>query len=240
MYIPKSQIKRRQNMVLHFNVKGEARKAMVRAIEEETGISSHYMGMPTAAYEIGDYTVGKNGELSFPDSTDLAGSSAVIDACVMATGVSPEEWEQNGEEEEMSEQRGLAIQMPMMSGDEISRLEQLIASKESLIMKAVGTDSLAVGEKDGKLDFPWFREDAQPDEVKAYMDLVTALCRTAKDAKRITGKDKPVENEKYAFRCFLLRLGFIGDEFKASRKILLKNFSGSSAFKGGAKNEISE
>ena len=54
-------------MVLHFNVKGEARKAMVRAIEEETGISSHYMGMPTAAYEIGDYTVGKNGELSFPD-----------------------------------------------------------------------------------------------------------------------------------------------------------------------------
>lgn len=240
MYIPKSQIKRRQNMVLHFNVKGEARKAMVRAIEEETGISSHYMGMPTAAYEIGDYTVGKNGELSFPDNTDLAGSSAVIDACVMATGVSPEEWEQNGEEEEMSEQRGLAIQMPMMSGDEISRLEQLIASKESLIMKAVGTDSLAVGERDGKLDFPWFKEDAQPDEVKAYMDLVTALCRIAKDAKRITGKDKPVENEKYAFRCFLLRLGFIGDEFKASRKILLKNFSGSSAFKGGAKNEISE
>ena len=65
MYIPKSQIKRRQNMVLHFNVKGEARKAMVRAIEEETGISSHYMGMPTAAYEIGDYRVGRNGELEF-------------------------------------------------------------------------------------------------------------------------------------------------------------------------------
>ena len=223
-------------MILHFNVKGEARKAMVRAIEEETGLRSRYMGMPTAAYEIGDYTVGRNGELSFPDSTDLAGSSAVIDACVMATGVSPEEWEQN-----MEENRGLAIQMPMMSGDEISRLEQLIASKESLIRKAVGTDSLAVGEKDGKLDFAWFKEDAQSDEVKAYMDFVTALCRTAKDAKRITGKDKPVENEKYAFRCFLLRLGFIGDEFKASRKVLLKNFSGSSAFKnGGTNHEISE
>ena len=63
----------------------------------------------------------------------------------------------------------------------------------------------------------------------------------AKEAKRITAKDKPVENEKYAFRCFLLRLGFIGDEFKTSRKILLKNFTGSSAFKnGGASDEISE
>ena len=55
----------------------------------------------------------------------------------------------------------------------------------------------------------------------------------AKEAKRITGKDKPVENEKYAFRCFLLRLGFIGDDYKQSRKILLQNFSGSSAWKSG-------
>ena len=234
-YIRKPHTEGRIIMILHFNVKGEVRKAMVKAIQEETGIKPKYLGMPSAAYEIGDYTVGRNGELEFPDETDLEGSSAVIDACVMAAGVSPAEWKEN-----MEEQRGLAIQMPMMSGDEISRLEQLIASKESLIMKAVGTDSLAVGEKDGKLDFPWFREDADPDEVKAYMDLVTALCRQAKESKRITGKDRPVENEKYAFRCFLLRLGFIGDEFKTSRKVLLKNFSGSSAFKGGAGHEISE
>lgn len=45
------------------------------------------------------------------------------------------------------------------------------------------------------------------------------------------------DNEKYAFRCFLLRLGFIGDEYKADRKVLLKNLSGSSAFKDGAKKE---
>jgi hypothetical protein len=58
--------------------------------------------------------------------------------------------------------------MPVMTGDEISRLEQLIESKESLIKKAIGADSLAVGEKDGKLDFAWFKADAEPDEVKAY------------------------------------------------------------------------
>ena len=41
------------------------------------------------------------------------------------------------------------------------------------------------------------------------------------------------KNEKYAFRCFLLRLGFIGEEYKVERKILLKNLTGSSAFKNG-------
>ena len=53
----------------------------------------------------------------------------------------------------------------------------------------------------------------------------------AKNQKRITAKPREDENEKYAFRCFLLRLGFIGDEFKEDRKILLKNLDGSSAFK---------
>ena len=63
----------------------------------------------------------------------------------------------------------------------------------------------------------------------------------AKEAKRVNGIDHPVDNEKYAFRCFLLRLGFIGDEFKAARKILLRNLSGSSAFRdGGKSDEISE
>lgn len=94
-----------------------------------------------------------------------------------------------------------------------------------------------VGEVDGKLDFPWFRADSSPEEIKAYMDFVTALCKKAKEAKRITAKDKPVENEKYAFRCFLLRLGFIGDDYKSSRTLLLRNFTGSSAWKGGVPDE---
>lgn len=51
------------------------------------------------------------------------------------------------------------------------------------------------------------------------------------EQKRITAKVREVNNEKYAFRCFLLRLGFIGEEFKQSRKILLSNLDGSSAFK---------
>ena len=69
------------------------------------------------------------------------------------------------------------------------------------------------------------------------MHFISALCEMAKTQKRITAKGKSVDNEKYAFRCFLLRLGFIGDEYKAERKILLRNLTGSSAFKSGTKEE---
>ena len=72
------------------------------------------------------------------------------------------------------------------------------------------------------------------DSCEACTKLITAICQMAKEAKRVTVKEKEVENEKYAFRCFLLRLGFIGGEYKQIRKILMKNFTGSSAFKSEA------
>ncbi len=67
--------------------------------------------------------------------------------------------------------------------------------------------------------------------------FISVLCEMAKNATRVTATEKAVDNEKYAFRCFLLRLGFIGAEYKAERKILLKNLTGSSAFKSGARKE---
>ncbi|XBG77574.1 hypothetical protein V4S31_12060 [Enterococcus cecorum] len=91
-----------------------------------------------------------------------------------------------------------------------------------------------------RISFPWFGEGLDADEVKAYSHFIAALCEMSRNQKRINATEKAVDNEKYAFRCFLLRLGFIGNEYKTERKILLRNLSGSSAFKGGAKNEISE
>ena len=77
--------------------------------------------------------------------------------------------------------------------------------------------------------------------MKAYDTFICKLCELARTQKRITATEKTIDNEKYAFRCFLLRLGFIGAEYKAARKILLKNLSGSSAFRnGGTQHEISE
>ena len=77
----------------------------------------------------------------------------------------------------------------------------------------------------------------EPEEIQAYMNFIAALSAMAKEAKRVTTKEKEVESEKYAFRCFLLRLGFIGAESKAHRKILLSKLSGSAAFPTAAEAE---
>ena len=54
-------------MVILFNVDGEGRKAMVKAIENELGLKATYLGVPSCAYQIGDFKVGKLGELEFAD-----------------------------------------------------------------------------------------------------------------------------------------------------------------------------
>lgn len=91
------------------------------------------------------------------------------------------------------------------------------------------------------VSFPWFEgRDLDADEVKTYTHLIAALCDMARNQKRITAKEKITDNDKYAFRCFLLRLGFIGAEFKDERKILLRDLSGNSAFKSGARKEVAD
>lgn len=213
-------------MRINYNTSGKERKRLAETIAREIGVDAIYKKAPTFAYEMDYFHLDKDGVLTFDDKYGGDEVERVLDA-IAAADFEPAD-------DEDANRKGIAIQMPMMDGDSISRLEALIESKETLIKKAIGTDSLAVGERDGKLDFPWFKADASPDEVIAYTHFVTALCRTAKEAKRVIAKDKPVENEKYAFRCFLLKLGFIGDEFKESRKVLLGNFTGNSAWKSGA------
>ena len=137
---------------------------------------------------------------------------------------------------------GLTVAVPRdsLSDAAIENLQRIVDSKAALMKKALGTDSLTIEVTDEKVSFPWFIQ-MDGESAKAYTHLVSALCEMARNAKRVTATEKEVDNEKYAFRCFLLRLGFIGSEYKTERKILLKNLTGSSAFKnGGAEYEISE
>ena len=130
---------------------------------------------------------------------------------------------------------GLVIEMPRSSFTDtaLENLKRLVESKKSLISKALGCQDIDIDIVDEKVRFPWFEDGTDPDAVKAYTLFITALCEMAKTQKRVTAKEKDTDNDKYAFRCFLLRLGFIGDEYKAARKILLRNLSGSGAFKSG-------
>ena len=135
---------------------------------------------------------------------------------------------------------GLMVEIPL-DKVAVGNLTKLLDAKGGLIKKALGVDTLPIEIQEDRVAFPWFPELPDADSVKAYTHFISALCEMSKNAKRVTVTEKAVDNEKYAFRCFLLRLGFIGSEYKAERKILLKNLTGSSAFKdGGVNHEVSE
>lgn len=70
-------------------------------------------------------------------------------------------------------------------------------------------------------------------EIKAYIQLCIAMCELAHEVKYASAKAQQTENEAYAFRCWMLRLGFIGEEFATAREILLRNMEGNSAWRSG-------
>jgi len=81
------------------------------------------------------------------------------------------------------------------------------------------------------IHFNFFKASMEPDTVKAYAALCIALDAQAKKQKHTSFLQKETDNPKYAFRCFLLRLGFIGAEYKTERKVLMANLEGNGAYK---------
>jgi hypothetical protein len=312
-------------MKLSYNVTGAERKTLVGAISQELNAPTKYLGMPTAAYEVGEYTIDKTGTVTGPDNLDLedalhqkgfdatereydepdtyesglGGMGAVDDPADFLRDIdqhSPgqyadpnvpvteemmrqaDAWMEGQpeygdlhmtEHEELGlgrerrdpagedgmqasdvpepdeiypasgEDDSFTIEMPRAGFTEtaIANLEKLVESKAALIKKALDTDDLTIEQTEDTLRFPWFRFGLQPEEANAYARFVSALCAMAKEQKRVTATAKDVDNEKYAFRCFLLRLGFIGDDCKAERKILLSKLSGNGSFKNGERRQ---
>lgn len=229
-------------MEVKFNISSKERKALVAAIAKITGKTSRYMGMPSMAYQIGYYTVDKNGILSFDRGVDSKETGTLLTQ-LSHSGFTTEEGTLTPtvKDEPQIESVGLTVAMPRDYFNEVSlgNLENLIASKTSLIKKALNLESLPIEMDEEKVSFPWFElTPTDSDEVKAYTHFIYALCEMARNQKRVNAKEKEVDNEKYAFRCFLLRLGFIGAEYKQERKILMQNLSGSAAFKNQENKEV--
>ena len=288
-------------MEISYNVTGAKRKELVNVISKATGMKAVYKFMPTCDFEIGSFTVNKEGTLLIDAHADNEEVARVLEAIAAAgfegetqdtqeapTEETPAE-EVLAEEESLSSQEdatetaelmetdatekgdnneaeaantmeetetteaegtstseaasehlGLTVEIPLDKVD-VGNLTKLLDAKGCLIKKALGIGELPIEVLEDRVAFPWFSEMPDADAVQAYTHFISALCEMSKNAKRVTATEKAVDNEKYAFRCFLLRLGFIGAEYKTERKILLKNLTGSSAFKnGGKKHEASE
>ena len=70
-------------------------------------------------------------------------------------------------------------------------------------------------------------------QLKSYIQLCLALSQMAKDVRTASPKPQQNENPKYAMRTWLLRLGFIGEEFATARDFLTRNLTGDTAFRHG-------
>ena len=234
-------------MEIRYHVTGARRKELVKIISDITGARAEYQYMPTCNYEIDYFTVTKDGMLLFDDCADREEVEQVLDA-IAAAGFEcePQSGEEQPSEEEseatrtapQSETVGLTVEISL-DKVAVGNLTKLLDAKGGLIKKALGVQNIGIEILKDRVAFPWFTELPDTDAVQAYTHFISALCEMSKNARRVTVTEKAVENEKYAFRCFLLRLGFIGAEYKAERKILLKNLTGSSAFKSGSKKEVS-
>ena len=136
----------------------------------------------------------------------------------------------------------LVIEMPLIgfTPEKLDNLAKLVNAKAPLLKAALGTDDLPIQHTADTLKFPWFGDGLDAVTVKAYASLVGMICAAAKAKHRVIAQENDPENKKYAMRCWLLSLGFIGDEYKTSRKILLRNLIGNSSFKSGTPLKTTE
>ena len=84
------------------------------------------------------------------------------------------------------------------------------------------------------LEFRAFNGTMHAGEIKAYIQLCLAISAKAKTSKSASPARPQTDNPAYTFRCWLLQLGLIGDEFKTARQHLLKNLPGNAAWRNGA------
>lgn len=211
---------------LHYKLAGEQRKQMAQVISEIIQEKVVYKRVPTCAYQIGSFTISKDGVLSWTEDTDAETVKGVVAGLQMMgftaktqlhiaeqtdsteTTAADEDLEEGSEDSDK-----LTVEIPLRLVDEatLANLDRIIEGKGNLIRKAIRADSLAYEVTDSKVLFPWFTLSGDADEALAYTQLISKLVEQARTAKRVTMKEKKVENEKYAFRCFLLRLGFFVD-----------------------------
>lgn len=212
-----------------YNVTGAARKELVKVIGSTLGTKPVYKFMPTCAFEIGAITVEKDGTMVWDERTDEATIQAVI-AALAAAGFTAEIEGEAAHDAEEGDRLTIALPKDGFTDGSIENLRKLVESKATLIKKALGADRITIDTDGDRVSFPWWDRQPEPEETQSYMAFLAALCKMAKEAKRVTAKETEVESEKYAFRCFLLRLGFIGNDYKPQRKILMRRLSGSAAF----------
>lgn len=216
-------------MIIELGLTGNDRKELVKAVSEIIGAPAEYQYMPTCAYIIGGhYTITKVGNLEISDTADSKEVEKLIDELIRR-GYDIPTVDKNLQNDD---EAALTVEIPKDRIDDatVDRLRKIVENKGELFKAAFKTDSLEIEVTDEKVCFPWFTVE-QYDDATAYSNFICMLCEFAKNQKRINNKPETTDNPKYTMRCYLIRLGMVGTEYKAVRKVILRNLEGSAAFR---------
>ena len=216
---------------IRFTLESKQRPKLAQEIGNILGTAPHYERVPSCAYDIAGYRLDKEGVLHIPDGTE----KEIVEDLILQLRERGFQDDMEITEEVPVQQDKLTIAIPKESLTDMAleNLQKIIANKQTLFQCAFQTDSTEIEITEEKINFTWFPYTVDGDDIAAYTQFISRLCDMARDAKRVSSKPTETDNEKYAFRCFLLRLGFIGKEYKTARKILLRNLTGNSAFRYG-------
>lgn len=291
--------------MLKFELNIVDRKTLANRMEELTGIHPYYTRAPLYAYDIGNYTIDRDGNLLVePENADAELLTTLLNEGLIRGGESiestddqpesteptenlaeepvaeaepddtaedepdVEESESEDQPEEVPLDLELAFPTSQHNGVSLRNLVNLIYSRGRLISKATGghfhveTDLVETLRDDSctytvanfiealksyeaqcgtameglviteeKVSFTGFPTASDYDHLTAFGHLAILMNQQAISQKRIQAKDVNDENEKYALRTWLLRLGMNGPDFKETRKILMENLSGHAAFR---------
>ena len=208
---------------IKFNLQPKQRPKLADEIAAALHTLPCYQKVPSLSYKIGDCTLERDGTLRIPDTVD----SETIDRLLNHL----QEKGFTGEMEQTEDRLIITGPKNTFTEQALVNLQKIVGNKEALFSKAFVKENLTLNIDVENVSFDWFQFTANPDEVSAYTEFVSRLCDLARKVKRVIPTATENDNDKYAFRCFLLRLGFIGDEYKKARKVLLKNLTGNSAFR---------
>ena len=216
---------------IRFTLESKQRPKLAQEIGNILGTAPHYERVPSCAYDIAGYRLDKEGVLHIPEGVE---EETVEDLILQLRECGFQDDAEVTEEVPVQEDK-LTIGIPResLTDTALENLQKIIANRQTLFQRAFRMDSTEIEITEEKINFTWFPYTTDSDEMAAYTQFISRLCDMARDAKRVSSKPTETDNDKYAFRGFLLRLGFIGKEYKTARKILLRNLTGNSASRYG-------
>ena len=238
-------------MIIRTNAK-ENRKELIHTLTDVLKEKPRYCGAPSFAYQFSLCRVDRDASLHLPPTIVRQSAQSVVtllnqrgfeaeiaddasESEAPSTRLAEEKPSEQPEEENPSEHfHTVYVPHEKISTETLAKLEQVVSGKATLLRKALGDSPLSITGTPNGYAFPWFPIESDEESRRAYEILVAKLISFAKERTRVTASDRETDNPKYAFRCFLLRLGFIGAEYKRERAILLRNLEGNGAFRSGS------